>query len=390
MKKIIPILILLAAGAAAAYYFRSAQVDPNRIRLSGNLEMTQVDIAFKLAGKISELLVREGDLVKAGQIIARLDRDTMTLQRQREESGVAAAQSGIAQMSTAILFQQEVLMRETQVRKSEIAAAEAQLNNLLAGSRKQEKLQASSTLEDARAQYQQAKKDWDRAERLFKNEDISRAQYDQFQTRLLITEAAMHAAEQRVSLVEEGPRKQEIEVARAQLERAKAALTLTQASAEEVKRKQQEMGVRQADMNRATANVAVMDSQLNDTIAMSPLDGVVLVKTTEAGEVVAPGATIVTVADIEHPWLRGYIPQTQLGRVKLGQKVTLTTDSYKDKSYQGTITYISSQAEFTPKQIQTQEERVKLVYRVKISVENKQQELKLNMPVDAIIELGSQ
>ena len=390
MKKIIPILILLAAGAAAAYYFRSAQVDPNRIRLSGNLEMTQVDIAFKLAGKISELLVREGDLVKAGQIIARLDRDTMTLQRQREESGVASAQSGIAQMSTAIVFQQEVLMRETQVRKSEIAAAEAQLNNLLAGSRKQEKLQASSTLEDARAQYQQAKKDWDRAERLFKNEDISRAQYDQAQTRLLITEAAVHAAEQRVSLVEEGPRKQEIELARAQLERAKAALTLTQASAEEVKRRQQEMGVRQADMKRATANVAVMDSQLNDTIAKSPLDGVVLVKTTEAGEVVAPGATIVTIADIEHPWLRGYIPQTQLGRVKLGQKVTLTTDSYKDKSYQGTITYISSQAEFTPKQIQTQEERVKLVYRVKISVENKQQELKLNMPVDAIIELGNQ
>ena len=390
MKKIIPILILLAAGAAAAYYFRSAQVDPNRIRLSGNLEMTQVDIAFKLAGKISELLVREGDLVKAGQIIARLDRDTMTLQRQREESGVASAQSGIAQMSTAIVFQQEVLMRETQVRKSEIAAAEAQLNNLLAGSRKQEKLQASSTLEDARAQYQQAKKDWDRAERLFKNEDISRAQYDQAQTRLLITEAAVHAAEQRVSLVEEGPRKQEIELARAQLERAKAALTLTQASAEEVKRRQQEMGVRQADMKRATANVAIMDSQLNDTIAKSPLDGVVLLKTTEAGEVVAPGATIVTIADIEHPWLRGYIPQTQLGRVKLGQKVTLTTDSYKDKSYQGTITYISSQAEFTPKQIQTQEERVKLVYRVKISVENKQQELKLNMPVDAIIELGNQ
>ena len=87
MRKIIPIFILLAAGAAAAYYFRSAQVDPNRIRLSGNLEMTQVDIAFKLAGKISELLVREGDLVKSGQIIARLDRDTMTLQRQREESG---------------------------------------------------------------------------------------------------------------------------------------------------------------------------------------------------------------------------------------------------------------------------------------------------------------
>ena len=388
MKKIIPLLILLAVSGAAAYYFRNSQVDPDHIKISGNLEMTQVDIAFKMAGKLSELLVKEGDFVKSGAIIARLDRDTMSMQRLREEAGVASAQSGIAQMSTAIVFQREVLERETQVRRAEIAAAEAQLNNLLAGSRKQEKVQATSTLEDARAQYQLAKSDADRADRLFKNEDISRAQYDQAKTRLLSMEAAMHAAEQRVSLVEEGPRKQDIELARAQLERAKATLILTQANAEELKRKQQEMGTRQADMKRATANVAVIDSQLNDTIATSPIEGVVLVKSTEAGEVVAPGATIVTIADIEHPWLRGYIPQTQLGRVKLGQKVKLTTDSYKDKSYIGTITYISSQAEFTPKQIQTQEERVKLVYRLKISVENKQQELKLNMPVDAVIDLS--
>ena len=388
MKKIIPLLILLAVGGAAAYYFRNSQVDPDHIKILGNLEMTQVDIAFKMAGKLSELLVKEGDFVKSGAIIARLDRDTMSMQRLREEAGVASAQSGIAQMSTAIVFQREVLERETQVRRAEIAAAEAQLNNLLAGSRKQEKVQATSTLEDARAQHQLAKSDADRADRLFKNEDISRAQFDQAKTRLLSMEAAMHAAEQRVSLVEEGPRKQDIELARAQLERAKATLILTQANAEELKRKQQEMGTRQADMKRATANVAVIDSQLNDTIATSPIEGVVLVKSTEAGEVVAPGATIVTIADIEHPWLRGYIPQTQLGRVKLGQKVKLTTDSYKDKSYIGTITYISSQAEFTPKQIQTQEERVKLVYRVKISVENKQQELKLNMPVDAVIDLS--
>ncbi len=257
MKKIIPLLILLAVGGAAAYYFRNSQVDLDHIKISGNLEMTQVDIAFKMAGKLSELLVKEGDFVKSGAIIARLDRDTMSMQKLREEAGVASAQSGIAQMSTAIVFQREVLERETQVRRAEIAAAEAQLDNLLAGSRKQEKVQATSTLEDARAQYQLAKSDADRADRLFKNEDISRAQYDQAKTRLLSMEAAMHAAEQRVSLVEEGPRKQDIELARAQLERAKAALILTQANAEELKRKQQEMGTRQAEMKRATANVAV-------------------------------------------------------------------------------------------------------------------------------------
>ena len=388
MKKLIPILLLLAVGAAAAYYFRTEKQDPNLLHISGNLEMTQVDIAFKLAGKISELVVREGDLVKAGGVIARLDRDTMTLQRQREEAGVAAAQSGIAQMGTAIVWQREVLERETAVRKTEIAAAEAQLNNLLAGSRKQEKSQANAAVEDARARYQQAKNDADRAERLFKNEDISRAQYDVAQTNLLSTTAALRSAEQRVSLVEEGPRKQDIDLARAQLERAKAALNLTLATAEELKRKQQEMGTRQAEMKRANASVAVFDSQLNDTIATTPIDGVVLVKSLEAGEVAAAGATVVTIADTEHPWLRGYVPETQIGRIKIGQKVKLKTDSFKDKVYEGKITYISSQAEFTPKQIQTQEERVKQVYRVKITVDNKAQELKLNMPVDAVIDLS--
>ena len=388
MKKLIPILLLLAAGGVAAYFFRAEKQDPNSLRISGNLEMTQVDIAFKMAGKISELLVREGDFVKAGVVIARLDRDTLALQRQREEAGVAAAQSGIAQLGTAIIYQRELLEREIAVRKTEIAAAEAQLNNLLAGSRKQEKSQANAVLEDARARYQQAKNDQERAERLFKNEDISRAQYDVANTNLLSATATLRSAEQRVSLVEEGPRKQDIDLARAQLDRAKAALNLTMANAEELKRKQQEMGARQAEMKRANASVAVYDSQLNDTIATSPIDGVVLVKSLEAGEVAAAGATVVTIADIEHPWLRGYVPETQIGRVKIGQKVKLRTDSFKDRNYEGQITYISSQAEFTPKQIQTQEERVKQVYRVKITVDNKGQELKLNMPVDAVIDLS--
>ena len=390
MKKIIPILILFAVGVAGYLYFGPKKEDPNRIRISGNLEVTQIDIAFKIAGKISELLVREGDAVTKGSIIARLDKETISLLKVRDEAGIASAQSGIAQMDTAILWQRDVLARETELRRYEIRAAEATLNNLLAGSREQEISQANAALDDAKAQLQQATGDWDRAQKLFQKEDISKAQFDQFQTRFRTTTAAVKSAEQRVSLVQEGPRKQDVELARAQLERAKAALKLTEANAKELTRKEQEMGTRRAEMSRAKAQVAVTDSQMNDTTAASPLDGVVLVKAAELGEVVAPGATVVTIADIEHPWVRGYIPETQLARVKLGQKVKLTTDSYKDKEYWGTITYISSQAEFTPKQIQTTEERVKYVYRVKISVDNPKRELKLNMPVDGEIVLGGE
>jgi HlyD family secretion protein len=162
---------------------------------------------------------------------------------------------------------------------------------------------------------------------------------------------------------------------------------LAEANEIELKRRQQEITARRAEIGRAKATVSLIDTQLSETVAASPVDGVVLVKSADAGEVLAPGTTVVTVGDIDRPWLRGYVNETDLGRVKLGSKVRVTTDSYPGKTYNGRITFISSEAEFTPKQIQTQQERVKLVYRVKIEVENPNRELKSNMPADAEIVL---
>ena len=129
---------------------------------------------------------------------------------------------------------------------------------------------------------------------------------------------------------------------------------------------------------------------MRDTESVSPIDGVILVKAAEAGEVLAAGTTVVTVGDLDHPWLRGYINERDLGRVRLGSRVRLTNDSYPGKVYWGKLSFLSSQAEFTPKQIQTPEERVKLVYRVKVDVDNPSHELKSNMPVDAEIVPGDQ
>jgi HlyD family secretion protein len=145
---------------------------------------------------------------------------------------------------------------------------------------------------------------------------------------------------------------------------------------------------RRAEVNRARAQVAITQTQINDTVVIAPIDGVVLVKSAELGEVLAAGTTVVTIGDIDHPWLRAYINETDLGRIQLGQPAKLTTDSFPGKTYPGHISFISSEAEFTPKQIQTREERVKLVYRIKIDVENQSHELKLNMPVDAEIQLN--
>jgi HlyD family secretion protein len=163
-------------------------------------------------------------------------------------------------------------------------------------------------------------------------------------------------AAQQLSMVVEGPRKEEIELAAARVEQVKQLLKLAQA-------------------RLAYAQIT------------APVDGVVLSKNIEVGEYVSPGTPVVTIGDLNQVWLKAYIAETDLGRVKLGQKVAVTTDTYPNKVYNGTIGFIASEAEFTPKNIQTTEERVKLVYRIKIGIENNTHELKPGMPADAEIKL---
>jgi HlyD family secretion protein len=261
------------------------------------------------------------------------------------------------------------------------------LKELDAGSRPEEIEEMRSAVVRATAESELAEKDWERAQQLYKQDDISAQQHDQSRSRAQSAAAALRQAEQRLALVEAGPRKEVIEAQREQVRRARASVSAAEAVALEVKRRELEITARRADLERIRAQVRVIDTQLDETSAISPVDGVVLIKATDAGEVVAAGTTIVTIGDIDRPWLRAYVPETQLGRIRIDQPVRVTTDSYPGKAYNGRITFIASEAEFTPKQIQTAEERVKLVYRIKIEVENPNRELKLNMPADAEIDV---
>jgi HlyD family secretion protein len=387
-KRIIPVVVVMivvvAAWMAAGCLRRT---DSSKIVASGNIELTEVAMSFKVPGKLAELHVEEGASVKRGMLIARLDSDQIHRQRERDQAAAVAVESGYRQLQTAISLQKETLAADTGLRQAEVRQAKAHLDELLAGSRIQEVSQARAALDDARTQHAQAERDWKRARQLFSKEDISAAQRDQSRTQYDRTAALLRQMEERLALVVEGPRKEQIEAARAQLERARAALRLSESARLELRRKQQELEARRAEIDRAKAQVAVVDSQIDDTKAVSPIDGVVLVKSAEPGEVLAAGTPAVTIGDIDHPWVRAYVGETDLGRVKLGGRVKVTTDSYPGKVYNGRIAFISSDAEFTPKQIQTEEERVKLVYRIKIEVENPRRELKSNMPVVAEIEL---
>lgn len=390
-RKLIPVFVLvLIAVAVAVWWFGFRLEGPeDTIKISGNIELTEVSIGFKTPGKLMELLVEEGDVVKAGQVIGRLDTAQLESQKRMAEAAVAAAEARLDQLRSAISFQEQNLEGMTMQRRAEVAVADSQLDELLAGSRHQEKEQARAAAAQAEAEAARAEADWKRAQTLFATEDISTADRDRAKAAYESTQAALRQLRERLALVEEGARTETIQTAKAQVARAKAALRTTEAGQFDLSRLRKEIPARTADIEQAKASLAVIETQLADAITTSPVDGVVLVKSAEAGEVLAAGTTIATIADLAHPWLRGYVGEQFQGRVQLGSKVEVRTDSYPNRTFAGKLSFLAADAEFTPKQIQTEEERMKLVYRVKIDLENPEGALKSNMPADAYIPLIS-
>lgn len=391
IAKIMPrrrILALAVVGAAiavgvVAWFGRSR--GSGEIRVSGNMELTEVRLGFPMAGQLAERSVEEGERVKKGQIIARLDREQVEKQRDRVRATVEAAVSRVAQLEAGLTYQKEAVEGQVQQRRAEGKQAEALLEEMVAGSRRQEIEQARAAVEAARTEWENARRDWERAETLYKTGDIPTANWDRLKTRREGAEATLKQARERLALVEEGPRKENIASARAQVEKAQAGSRLAEAGRLDLKRMEREIETRRVEIEQARAELGAIEAQLADMVAVSPLNGVVLVKAAEPGDVLPAGSPVVTIGDLEHPWLRAYITERDLGRVRIGAEARVTTDSFPGKVYRGRVSFIASEAEFTPKQIQTPEERVKLVYRIKIEVENPRGELKSNMPADAEI-----
>jgi HlyD family secretion protein len=328
MKKgrvVIVVIVVLVIAAAVVWrtYFQK-KGEEGVLLLSGNMEVTETNVGFKLAGRVTELAVDEGDHVQKDQRLAGLDD---------------AELASLVSQSRAAL--QEALSRL------------AELQN---GSRPQEIEEARANVGSQEAELTRLGKDFERADKLFKNGAISNAEFDAaksaYETRIEMRKNASEA----LSLVKEGPRKESIAAAVHQVEQAKAALRTA-------------------------------EDRLKDTIIYAPGSGVILRKNVELGETVATGTPIYTIGDLSSPWIKVYVPEAELGLVKLGQKAQVSCDAYPGKTYDGWVSYISSEAEFTPKNVQTQEERVKLVYGVKVRVNNPDQDLKPSMPADVRIQL---
>jgi len=388
-KKLIPLVVILIAGGAFLYYYflQNQREEGTGIPVSGNIEVTTVDASFKIPGKIERLAVEEGDQVKEGQLIASLEHRDLLSQKARAEAAWESAKSRIPTLQKNIELQDQATFQEISQAEAAVEAALARLQQFIAGSRPQEIQAAKANLEQAQADLVKRKSDMERAEKLYKNNFISAQEWDSAKNAHEVAAANQKKAEENYALVFEGPRKEEIAAARAQWEQAQAALRLAKARRIQVEVLRKELITAQAQVKEAASAIEVIDTQIGYSKLNAPLSGVVLVKNTEPGEFVVPGGAVVTLGDVEKPWLKAFITEGDLGKVKLGQKVSVTTDSYPGKVYPGKITFISSEAEFTPKNVQTAKERVKLVYRIKVALENPHREFKPGMPADARIHL---
>jgi len=316
------VLVGLLAGAGALWWQRRAAHPAPGLRLTGHIEATETHLGFKVPGIITAIHFQEGEEVRAGQVVAELDDRDL-----RQE--VAAAEA-------------------------RLAAARANLTRLETGYRPQEIREARAAMAQARADYEDKAREFRRFQLLYERRVVAAQTRDRAEAAFLMAQEALNRARERYELLRAGFRTEEIEQARAELRQAAAQLELAR-------------------------------TRLGYSRITSPVTGVVLARPAEPGQVAQVGATVLTLGDLDNLWFEGWIPETELGRVRYGQKAQVTIDSYPGRIYPGWVSYIAGKAEFTPKMVETVKERVTLVYRTKIRVDNPGHELKPGMPAEAVI-----
>jgi HlyD family secretion protein len=329
---------IIIVSAATLVLGACTSAPPNTsLRVSGHVEATEVQVGSEVGARIVELKVDEGTRVMQGDVIARLDTRDIELQIQRAKAdrGIAAAQLRLVEAGS---------------RAEDIRQAQAQVDAARAD---------AMTIE---AELKSAQLDLDRSEMLLTANAISAKQRDDAKARVDVAREQQRGAKEReraareaVDRLKKGARPEEIDAAR-------------------------------AHVAAADAQIAILDKSLRDASVIAPVSGVVTQKLVDAGELVTRGTALVVITDLDHAWANLFVPEPAIPRVKLGQPATVRTDA-GGQAIAGTVTYISPKAEFTPRNVQTAEERSKLVYRIKVSVDNRSGVLKSGMPVDAELAL---
>ncbi|MBN2431934.1 MAG: efflux RND transporter periplasmic adaptor subunit [Acidobacteria bacterium] len=369
---VVPLLLpVLLSGC------QNADEENHRLRVSGNIELDDTRLSFKIPGLLAERMVDEGEPVTAGQVVARMD--TGDLERE-----VALRQAEV-DVAGAVLAELEAGFRAEEIAQAAAAVERAvsRLEELQNGSRPQEIAAAEATTARAAADLERFRLDYERQQTLHQKEVISDREFELARSAYTQAQARLREAEEQLALVREGPRRETIAQAEAALREAEERHRLLRNGP-----RPENIAQARARLQQAREAQSLAEIRFDYATLRSPLTGTVLAEHLEPGEYVSPGTAVMTVGNLAQIWLRAYVDETDLGRVRLGQPVEISTDTYPDKTYSGRITFIADEAEFTPKSVQTEKERVKLVYRIKIQIDNPQHELKPGMPADGRIRLN--
>ncbi|MEP0813277.1 MAG: efflux RND transporter periplasmic adaptor subunit [bacterium] len=380
LKFVIPVLVI----AAAAYFVwnyqaNKAQTGNGSIKISGNIEATERDLSFKIAGRVIERAASEGDRIEPGALVARLDDAELLADAAIRRAELEAARAALEELKAGAR-PQEIAQAAAIVKQ-----ADAKVRELESGARPQERETAEASVRQAQAEVDRLKADFERAEKLFNEGVISGQAFDAAKTALTVATERLKTAQEQRDLVESGPKTEQIDQARAALSQAKESYSLIKAGPRAERIAQAEARVKQAE-----EALSLSETRLGYAALASPAGGVVVSENVEPGEYVVPGTPVVTLAELDKVYLRGFVSETELGIVKIGQVVKVSVDAFPGKTFDGKIVFISPESEFTPKTVQTKEERTKLVYRIKIEIANAGGELKPGMPADAAIEINGE
>jgi HlyD family secretion protein len=341
------------------------------LHVTGQIEGVAVSAGSKIGGRVAEVLVREGDAVKSGQVLVRLDdADARAV--------VAAAKAKLAG-TEAMLAKLEAGATPEQLRQAEAAAkaAEEQYRMAERGARGEEIRAVAAAVDGARAQRDNAELDFRRIERLYAEQAVSQRQFDQARAMYDAASAQHRAAAEQHAMAVKGAREEEVGMAKAAFERAQAALDEVRKGARE-----EDLASARAARDAAAADVLRAETAAGEMVITAPLDGVVETIDIHPGDLIQPGP-VVKIVNPEDLELMIYVGAAMLGQLRVGEQVTLTTDSHGDETFHGEITYIAAQGEFTPRNLQTQEERVQQVFGVKLRLDSAGGKLRAGMTVTA-------
>jgi membrane fusion protein YbhG len=374
LKKAIIVLVVLSLAGGAVWYFliRKPSGPKNLIKLSGRIEGDDATVSTKIAGRIREITVREGDHVKVGQLIAVIDDDQVSAREEQEESKVQQTE---ARLRSA---QQQVSVLQAQLEESNIGVDQAKVDAQGRVSQAEAQVaQAEAELAKAEADYSQAHYDEERYTTLAKDGDVPERTGRQARTTAEAHAAAVRAA------------KRQVDVARGSLLMAKAnlsnaAMRTSQATAirQQILQAQSEISAAQAEEEHARAKLKEVQADRADLQIVAPIEGTVATRSAEPGEVVAAGTPLVTVVDLNAVYLRGFIPEGEIGRVRTGQTARVYLDSAPGQPLEATVSRIDPEASFTPENTYFKDDRVKQVVGVKLTLKSAGGYAKPGMPAD--------